>query len=63
MTTSRSFGLDLPTGYVFSKLSKFGTVLDKPLTQSGMRRRLARHLSAIGIFEGETTHSLVKVKS
>ena len=58
ITASRSLGLDLSTGYVFRKLSKIGTVLDKPLTQSGMSRRLSKYLSAIGIFEGETTHSL-----
>ena len=43
---------------MFRKLSSYGWVLDTPLTQTGMTRRLVKYLSAIGAYDGETTHSL-----
>ena len=54
----RAMGVELTSGFVFRKLSSYGWVLDTPLTQTGMTRRLVKYLSAIGAYDGETTHSL-----
>ena len=46
------------TGYMFSPLEVDRTPGRKPLGSAASRMRLRKHLVDIGLFEGETTHSL-----
>jgi hypothetical protein len=55
---AKAMGLDMSTGYVFRKTLKTGNVINFPMSQSAASQRLERHLSTIGKFGGETTHSL-----
>ena len=55
---ARNMGLDMSTGYVFRKTLKTGNVVNEPMSQSAANQRLTLHLSTIGKFQGETTHSL-----
>ena len=58
ITRGRQLGVDMAVGYVFRAVSAEGNVLDSCLSQSAISKRLARHLSSIGLFQGETTHGI-----
>lgn len=53
-----AMGLDMSTGYVFRKTLPTNNVVNTPLSQSGVNQRLVLHLTNIGRYHGETTHSL-----
>ena len=53
-----AMGIDMSTGYLFRKTLKDGNVINAPLQQSGINQRLVSHLTTIGQYQGETTHSL-----
>ena len=55
---ARDLGVDLDTGFVFRMTTPDGRVLPGRISQPAMNKRLELHLRAIGVFEGETTHSL-----
>ncbi len=50
--------VDLRVGYIFRKLSAGGEVLDLPITYDMAHGRLLKYLQILGIYEGETPHSL-----
>ena len=55
---SQDMGLDMSTGYVFRKMLHSGNVTNAPFSQSAASARLKLHLTTIGRFQDETTHSL-----
>lgn len=55
---SKSMDVDLSCGYLFRIVSENGRVLDKAVTYSVIYERLKMYLSNLGIYEGETPHSL-----
>ncbi len=58
--TASQAGVDLHTGFLFrarDPKSRLISVSDKPVTSSLMTERLRLHLTAIGMYEGETAHS------
>ena len=55
---ARSMGINIDDGYVFRNTNSKGHVLDSHLSQPSVNKRLALYLNMLGIFEGETTHSL-----
>lgn len=55
---SKEMGLDMSAGYIFRKTLRTGNVINTPMSQSAANQRLQFHLTAIGQYCGETTHSL-----
>lgn len=53
-----SMGIDMSSGFLFRKTLKNGNVINLPLPQSAINQRLVLHLTTIGRFDGESTHSL-----
>lgn len=51
-------GIHIDSGYVFRRTTSDGRVLGERVSQPAINRRLKSYLSAIGIFQGETTHSI-----
>lgn len=58
MNSAVELGIDLGTGYLFrvrDNSSRF--IADKPVGSSSMTDRLGIHLSAVNLYEGESSHS------
>ena len=53
-----NLGVYIDSGYVFRTTTSDGRVLDMKLSQPAVNRRLQSYLSALGVFQGETTHSI-----
>ena len=53
-----SLGMVLDGGYIFRSTTSDGQVLPQRVSQQAMNKRLCLYLSQIGLFLGETTHSL-----
>lgn len=51
-------GVDLTVGFLFRKASGKGRVLDLPITYDVAYDRLKHYLVTLGIYEGETPHSV-----
>lgn len=58
LSKSAQLGVDITEGFVFRATSNSGCVLDKRITQQGINNRLVHYLSMLGIYEGESTHSI-----
>lgn len=55
---ARSMKIDLRQGYLFRMMDmKCRSIIDKGASSSCMTDRLRLHLKAIGLYEGETSHS------
>ena len=54
----KSMAVDLRDGYLFRSTDKHGRVSTNPFVGSTVAARLHTHLTALGIAEGETMHSL-----
>jgi len=49
---------DLKTGYLFRAMDgKTKSIVNKAVTSTSMTHRLRKHLTAINLYEGETSHS------
>jgi len=58
MDLSRASGISLSNGYLFRPTSKNGRgVTDAPFLVSAVQARLSLYLNALGIHDGESTHS------
>ena len=55
---AKSMGLDLRTGFLFRKVDDRNMVLETPVTYDTIYDALKRYLVTLGIYEGETPHSL-----
>ncbi|XP_062606038.1 uncharacterized protein LOC134267842 [Saccostrea cucullata] len=55
---SKQNNVDLSLGYLFRPVSESGRVLDQQLGYSAIYERLRFYLVSLGIYEGETPHSL-----
>lgn len=51
-------GVDLSLGYLFRPVSDCGRVLDQQFGYTAIYERLKSYLTTLGIYEGETPHSL-----
>lgn len=51
-------GASLKSGYLFRIITESGRVLQKPVSYSSIYERLRGYLITLGIFEGETPHSM-----
>ena len=52
------FGVNLSQGYLFRPVTDSGVVLNEPISFSAVYSRLMSYLSTLGLYEGETPHSL-----
>jgi hypothetical protein len=51
-------GIPAESGFLFRPLNKSRTGLkDEPLKENALRKRIQKHLTSAGLFEGETLHS------
>lgn len=55
---AKAMGVDLSRGYLFRTVSESGSVLDQQVSYNCMYERFKQYLVDIGIYEGETLHSL-----
>lgn len=55
---AKALGVDLRVGYVFRMVSEGGDVMASPITYDVAYDRLKKYLDVLGIYEGETPHSL-----
>ena len=51
-------GVDLSTGFIFRKVGDGNVVLETPITYDVAYDRLRSYLGTLGIYQGETPHSL-----
>lgn len=51
-------GIPLESGYLFRVITESGRVLDNPVSYSSIYDRFRGYLVTLGIFEGETPHSM-----
>jgi len=58
MSGVASLGITIDSGYVFRTTTPDGRVLGEKISQPAINRRLQSYLTAIGAFQGETTHSI-----
>ncbi len=58
MTAAQQYSICLSPGYLFRLVDRSRGVLDTPLTYDAIYVRLRRYLSRLGIYQGETPHSL-----
>jgi hypothetical protein len=54
----KDFGVDLALGYLFRLAAESGRVLDQGVCYNTMHSRLIQYLTTLGIYEGETPHSM-----
>lgn len=58
ITTAKSLEIDLTIGALFKVLDrKLKSIADRSVTASIMTDRLKHHLKAMGVYDGETSHS------
>lgn len=55
---AREWGVNLTRGFLFRPVSEAGVVLEDKLSYSAVYERLRNYLVSLGIYEGETPHSL-----
>ncbi|MES9881505.1 MAG: hypothetical protein ABW185_11550 [Sedimenticola sp.] len=55
---ARSWSVDLSNGYLFRPVLDGGLVLNDVLTYSSIYDRLIKYLTTLGIYDGETPHSM-----
>lgn len=55
---AESMGLALKVGYIFRTMGGKAEVLETPLTFDAIYKRLKLHLVTLGIYDGETPHSI-----
>lgn len=55
---TKKHGVSLKTGYLFRIVSEDGKVLEKPMSYSSIYERFKGYLLTLGIFDGETPHSM-----
>ena len=55
---SRKMGVDLRAGFLFRRVDGRGRVLEVPISYDVAYEKLKSYLCALGIYEGETPHSL-----
>ena len=54
----QNHGIPLFPGYLFRVITESGRVLDKPVSFTSIYERFKTYLGTLGIFDGETPHSL-----
>ena len=55
---AKGFGVSLDSGYLFRVVNARGEVLEHPMSYSVVYERLRSYLTLLGLYEGETPHSL-----
>lgn len=58
VTCAKDMAVDLSLGHLFRLVSVAGVVLDQPVNYPAMYDRLIQYLVTLGIYDGETPHSL-----
>ena len=53
-----AWGIKLSNGFLFRPVTESGVVLNEPISFSAVYSRLTSYLTLLGIYEGETPHSL-----
>ena len=57
LALAKQTSIDLKDGYLFRTADHYGYILDKPFIGSAAANRLNKHLTDLGIHNGETMYS------